>query len=128
MFTAFCIFDYHQKFKIMYIENPKCLNCKKDISDKRLGAKYCSTSCRVSYNNKQKRRLEKQALEERKALKKQLPDWLLYVIKRRYELLVILSLIIMLSLSLGANIKQFKYIKQSQTATEIEQPIATDEE
>lgn len=128
MFTAFCIFDYHQKLKIMYIENPKCLNCQKDISDKRLGAKYCSTSCRVSYNNKQKRRLEKQALEERKALKKQLPDWLLYVIKRRYELLVILSLIIMLSVSINMNIKQLRYMKQQHTATEIEQPITADTE
>lgn len=74
------------------METPTCQNCGKDISDKRAGARFCGTSCRVSWNNKQKRRLEREKEEERKAAKKRLPDWILWIVRYRKAVLTVLVL------------------------------------
>lgn len=73
-----------------------CQNCKKDITDKRLGAKFCSTSCRVNWNNKQKRRLEAKLELERKKAEKDLPNWILFLIRKRKVLLVYLILVVII--------------------------------
>lgn len=73
-----------------------CQNCKKDITDKRLGAKFCSTSCRVNWNNKQKRRLEAKLEQKREEEKKALPNWTLWLIRKRKVLLVYLILIVII--------------------------------
>jgi hypothetical protein len=38
----------------------KCKYCRKDLTDKRAGAKYCSTNCRVNFNRKTNKLLAKQ--------------------------------------------------------------------
>ena len=73
-----------------------CQNCKKEITGKRLGAKFCSTSCRVNWNNKQKRRLEAKLELERKKVEKDLPNWFLWLIRKRKVLLVYLILIVII--------------------------------
>lgn len=61
----------------------ECLKCKKDISGKHESAKFCSTSCRVMWNRKNKNKVEKikasvihneimGALSEMKELSKQI--------------------------------------------------------
>lgn len=75
-----------------------CLNCGKDISDKNLGAKYCSTSCRVSWNNKQKRRLQKEQEEERTEAQKQMPDKVVWMVKNRKWLFVCLGMLLVIIL------------------------------
>ena len=77
------------------METPTCQNCGKDISEKRTGARFCSTSCRVSWNNKQKRRLQREKEEERKAAKKQLPDWVLWIVRYRKAVLTFLFLLLL---------------------------------
>lgn len=73
-----------------------CQNCEKEIIGKRLGAKFCSSSCRVNFNNKQKRRLEAKLEQKREEEKESLPNWTLWLIRKRKVLLVYLILIVII--------------------------------
>lgn len=103
-----------------------CQNCKKDITDKRLGAKFCSTSCRVNWNNKQKRRLEAKLELERKKAEKDLPNWTLWLIRKRKVLLVYFILIVIIIFQTIGIIRLFQENKALKIQHQDKETIQTD--
>lgn len=103
-----------------------CQNCGKEIIGKRLGAKFCSTSCRVNFNNKQKRRLEAKLELQRKKAEKDLPNWILFLIRKRKVLLVYLILIVIIIFQTIGIIRLFQENKDLKIQHQDKETIETD--